>query len=94
MAHAHRFAFTISLVSSALLAAGCGPSSGKSNPANIDDFLNRFFTVLCKEEVSCGSMPDQATCLASVQRDTTELATLRADIASGKVRYDSVQGGA
>jgi hypothetical protein len=94
MTYAYRFAFTISLFVLSSVAAGCGPSSGKSNPANLDELLNRFFTILCKEEVSCGSMPDQATCLASVQKDTTEFATLRADIASGKVRYDSVQGGA
>src|SRR4029078_13299405 len=39
-------------------------------------------------------MPDTATCMASLQVDSPEFATLRADIASGKVRFDSANASA
>ena len=38
------------------------------------------------------SMPDVATCLASSQVETNTYLTLKADIASGKVRYDVAKG--
>ena len=73
---------------------GCGPSSGHANPGDLDAYVSQFEDALCKLDVACGAMPDVATCMASLQVDSTELATLRADIASGKVRFDAVKAGA
>jgi hypothetical protein len=67
---------------------GCGGGSGHAAPGDLDAFLTQFMNVLCTLEVSCGSMPDLPTCASSLQSDSTEFATLRADVASGKVRYD------
>jgi hypothetical protein len=82
------------LLVSLCVVAGCGGSSGHAAPGDLDAFLTQFMNVLCTLEVSCGSMPDIPTCDASLQRDSTEFATLRADIASGKVRYDGAKASA
>jgi len=74
--------------------AGCGGSSSKGAPANIDEYFDRFLTELCTIDVACGSMPDMATCRASLQLEGTDLLTARADIAAGKTRYDSAKAGA
>lgn len=73
-------------------AAGCGGASGA--PGDVDAFLSRFYAAACTIQVSCGDMPDRPTCLASLPLDGTDLRTLRADVASGKVHYDSTKGGA
>jgi len=73
---------------------GCGGSSSKGAPATIDEFLDRFVTELCTINVACGSMPDMATCRASLQIETTDLLTVKADIAAGKIRYDGAKAGA
>ena len=73
--------------------AGCGPSSSHGNPSDLDAYLAEFADALCKLDVSCGSMPDTATCKATLQFDSTEFATVRADIASGKVHYDAAKAG-
>ena len=75
----------------AIGGAGCG--SGNAAPGNIDDFLDRFYAALCTMQVACGDMPDKAACLASVKLDSTDILTLKADIASGKVHYDSATAG-
>src|SRR6266496_2025002 len=83
-----------SLLLGVVVVAGCGGGSGHAAPGDLDAFLTQFFNVVCGLDVSCGSMPDVATCEASLQRDSTEFATVRADIASGKVRYDSAKASA
>jgi hypothetical protein len=89
MGYANR-SFLVSL----LAVAGCGGGSGQAAPGDLDAFLTQFFNVVCRLEISCGSMPDLATCEASLQRDSTEFATMRADIASAKVRYVSAKASA
>jgi hypothetical protein len=74
-------------------AARCGGDGGGA-PGNVDEFNRRLNEALCTMMVACGDMPDKTTCLASLQLDTTELLTLKADIASGKVQYDSAKAGA
>ena len=83
-----------SLLVSLLAVVGCGGGSGQAAPGDLDAFLTQFFNVLCTAGVSCGTVPDVPTCEASMQRDSTEFATLRADIASGKVRYDAAKASA
>src|SRR4051812_30092813 len=75
-------------------AVGVGCGGGNAAPGNIDEFINRFYGALCTMQVACGDMPDKPTCLASVQLDTTDFLTLKADIDSGKVHYDSAKAGA
>ena len=82
------------LLVSLSVVAGCGGGSGHAAPGDLDAFLSQFMNVLCKLDVSCGSIPDMPTCEASLQSDSTEFATLRADIASGKVRYDGAKASA
>ena len=72
------------LILVSLLAAG-------ATRCNVDEFNSRFYAALCTMEVACGDMPDRPTCLASLQLDTTDVQTLKADIASGKVHYDSAK---
>ena len=81
--------FLVSFLSVPLFfVPGCGPSSGHANPGDLDAYVSQFEDALCKLDVSCGAMPDVPTCMASLQVDSTELATLRADISSGRVRFD------
>jgi hypothetical protein len=89
MTHASR-----SLLVGVVVVAGCGGGSGRAAAGDLDAFLTQFFKMVCGLEVSCGSMPDLPTCEASLQPDSTEFATLRADIASGRVRYDGAKASA
>jgi hypothetical protein len=82
------------ILASLTVIAGCGGGSGHTPPADFDAFLTQFMDTLCRLDVGCGTMPDMATCVATLQVDTTEFATLRADIASGKVRFDSASASA
>src|SRR5204863_1355185 len=49
---------------------------------------------VCKSEVACNDMPDMATCLASTKIEPNYVASIKQDIASGKVRYDAAMAGA
>ena len=82
------------VLASLTVVAGCGGGSGHTPPADFDAFLTQFLDTLCTLDVGCGSMPDMATCRATLQTDSTEFDTLRADIASGKVRFDSASASA
>lgn len=82
------------LIISLLAVAGCGGGSGGTAPVDFDAFLDQFKIVLCTHDVACGKEPDVPTCRASLKVDGTDFETLRADIASGKVRYDSAKAGA
>ena len=77
-----------------LSVAACGSSAKKPPPANLDEFIDRFYSAVCQLYVTCGDMPDTPTCVASLQVDTTEILTVKADIASGKVRFDRAKAGA
>ena len=93
MAYLNRSILASLIVGPLLVCAGCGPSS-HGNPGDLDAYITQFEDALCKLDVACGSMPDVTTCKATLQFDSTELATLRADVASGKVRYDAAKAGA
>src|SRR5687768_5000161 len=90
MAYPSRVRSTLTLLVLPLLAgAGCGGGSGSM--VSVDELWSRLVAAICKFEAGCGEMPDLATCLASHQRETSDVATLKADIASGKVGYDGVK---
>jgi hypothetical protein len=72
---------------SVFAGAGCGGGDG----IGLDELQGRFAAALCKFYVACAEMPDLATCTASLQEQPGYLATLDADIASGKVRWDGVK---
>ena len=74
-----------------LSVASCG---GSSAPANLDEFLDRFLTELCRISLTCGSMPDMATCRASLQLETSDILQAKADIAAGTTRFDSAKAAA
>ena len=44
--------------------------------------------------VACGSAPDRTTCLASLDFDSAQFATLKADIAAGTIAYNGQAAGA
>jgi hypothetical protein len=87
MAYCDRLILTACLIA----VAGCGGSGGNAAPGTADDFIGRLLAGFCKLDVACGSAPDLPTCLALQQVDTTDLLTLNADIASGKVHYDKAK---
>jgi hypothetical protein len=72
-----------------IVSLGCGGGAGGGRaPASLDDFIAGELAAICKYNVACGAMPDVPTCLASLQLDTTDFLTIKADVASGKVRYN------
>jgi hypothetical protein len=71
-----------------LLTAGCG---GGSKGRTFDQLYGDYLNMLCKLEATCGDVPDEATCLASQDRASTDLLTLKADVAAGKVRVDAAK---
>ena len=71
------------------LVAGCGGGSGA--PMGLAEAQSHVVNAICKFEVACSQMPDFATCQASLQMQPGYLATLEADIASGKVHYDGIK---
>ena len=79
----------LSLVALALAlgAAACGGSIGADSVA-LDDFEPELRDAACAYLVACEQMPDRATCLAVGLGDSSELATLKADVAAGTLTYD------
>jgi hypothetical protein len=74
----------------AVSACGSGRAGGAgSGSLPFDMWGTAFVAARCKERVVCGVYPDLATCIASTPVNLSELATLKVDIASGKVVYDS-----
>ena len=73
------------------LLAGTGCGGGSGSTVSLDELWGRLVAALCKFEVACGDMPDLATCLASQRPEASDGPTLKAEIASGKVRYDGVK---
>ena len=70
----------------ALAPAACGGGAGLA----FDDLEGSTLSAACDFAVLCGSMPDRATCLASERTRESLFATMRTDIASGLVVYDSL----
>jgi hypothetical protein len=91
MVAALRAGFVPVLLLPLLAGTGCGGSGGSS--ISVDELWGRLITAICKLEVGCGDMPDLATCQASQPVYPSDVATLKADIASGKVGYDGVKAG-
>ncbi|HMF44778.1 MAG TPA: hypothetical protein VKQ32_29090 [Polyangia bacterium] len=76
------------VISSLLAAAGC---SAGPQFYDLDQFVNLVIDDLCRAQVACNDMPDMETCLATTKIEPNYLATLKQDIASGKVRYDGAK---
>jgi hypothetical protein len=85
------FVTRLALTAVALGAATCG-GGGRSVP--FDDLTGDLLSAECDVLVTCGLAPDRATCLSSVQLDSTQFATMKADIAAGTVIYDGQAAGA
>jgi hypothetical protein len=48
----------------------------------------RFEAAYCKLSVACADMPDEATCMETIQLTPGYVATLQQDIDSGKIKFD------
>jgi len=72
----------------AMAVAGCDSGVG------IDEFLSRDLASYCKLQVDCNFMPDTDSCMASLRLVHGYQATIKQDIASGKVKYDAEKAGA
>jgi hypothetical protein len=70
-----------------LALIGCGGGSGGT--LSFDELGPAIIAASCRASVLCEQSPDQATCLASTQFTPSIFETMRADIASGLVRYDA-----
>src|SRR5689334_15414045 len=92
MSHPRRFVSLAPLAVAIASASSCGGGNG-SAPLTFDRLKTDFVPAICKELVACGEMPDQATCIATVRFATSDLETLQADIANGKVIYDASAAG-
>jgi hypothetical protein len=75
-----------------LAAASCGGDRGRAVP--VDDLEGDLLNAECEVLVICGSVPDRATCLASVRLNSARFATLKTDVAAGTVVYDAQAAGA
>jgi hypothetical protein len=71
---------------------GC-PDKSSPGPVSIDELVSRLVAAICNFEVACELMPDVATCLAAEPLDVDELATLKAGVAAGRIRYDAAKAG-
>lgn len=77
----------IVVVLSGCLLAACGGGGGS---LTFDQYVARAEDVVCTINVRCGSLPDKASCVPSL--DGLEQA--KADISSGKTKFDGVAGAA
>src|SRR5262245_50644283 len=82
----HARAAAVLAVSGCLVAA-CGDRGGLSYTP--DQYAARGHDLACTHAVSCGSLPDEASC--PTHADDKQL---KADIASGKTKYDGVAASA
>jgi hypothetical protein len=73
------------------LVAGCGSGGGG---VSINDLAAQIADASCARAVTCKEMPDVATCKASKQTEDYFTLTMKADVASGKVKYDEGLGAA
>lgn len=73
------------------LAAACGGSD--SSGVALNDLAAKAEAAICKHDVECQSMPDTATCMASIQVNDTFLQTMVAAVNAKKAKYDSSLGG-
>ena len=73
------------LAALALTLAACG---GGGNGIAFADLEVAARTATCNYLVACQSMPDQATCQATLRSQESFFPTMRVDIAAGRVKYD------
>jgi hypothetical protein len=64
------------------------PACNSTEPLPFAQFESSDQEALCHGHVLCGTFPDQATCLASIQVAPHYYDTLSQDVESGKVVYD------
>jgi len=74
-----------------VVLAACSGSAGPTLPA--DELADAIVAAQCEHAVTCGDMPDQATCLASRHADNILLTTV-ADILDGTIHYEEHRGAA
>ena len=86
-----RIQYSLVLASTLLFFAACGGGGGGST-ANVRDFMDSTHDSLCEFQVRCGAFPDVATC-KEVTFQSTEQATIIADVEAGRVDYDSGKAG-
>jgi hypothetical protein len=72
----------------AAVLAGCGPSAGAPAEVSFADYRMRLVAAYCKLAVACEEMPDEATCLATIQLQPGYVATLQQDIDGAKTKFD------
>jgi hypothetical protein len=80
-------------LSAAAAIASCKDDKPPAGPLSLDDFRDRLIAGFCRLDVACEGSPDMATCLASLQEQPGYYATIRQDIASGRVSYDAEKAG-
>ncbi|HXU64420.1 MAG TPA: hypothetical protein VN962_22120 [Polyangia bacterium] len=81
------WAFVAVLGASALTCGG-GPEEG---PIPVAELHDQFLAAACRDQVLCGGMPDETTCLASLQEEPHFFASLPQLVAQGSVRYDGAK---
>jgi hypothetical protein len=86
VAYAGRTRFLFGVTIAALLA-GCG-SGGGGAEVSFADFRTRVLAAYCRLAVICTDMPDEATCLATLQMQKGYAETLQQDTDTGKSRFD------
>jgi hypothetical protein len=72
----------------AAVLAGCDSGGGAPAKVSFADYQMRFVTAYCKLAVVCAEMPDEATCLQTIQVQPGYVATVQQDIDGGKIKFD------
>jgi hypothetical protein len=78
------------VLSGCLLAACDGTSAGARGELTFEQYAARAVDVICTIQVRCGSLPDEASCVVAL--DGVDQG--KADVQSGKTKFDGVAGAA
>jgi hypothetical protein len=68
--------------------AGCGPGGGAPAQVSFVDYERRLVAAYCRLAVACTEMPDEATCMETIQSQPGYVVTLQQDIDGGKIKFD------